>query len=83
MDNQRTSGEIGGRVDEGKTHTGSGVAEIAGLTNRKGFKAAQTPKAALEHSQEMAAHESPRTTELYDRTKQRLTQDLDRKYHRD
>jgi site-specific recombinase XerD len=30
---------------------------------------------ALEHAQEMAAHESPRTTNLYDRTKERLTQD--------
>ena len=29
---------------------------------------------ALEHAQEMAAHESPRTTKLYDRTKDRLTQ---------
>jgi hypothetical protein len=30
---------------------------------------------ALEHAQEMAAHDSPRTTKLYDRTKERLTQD--------
>ncbi len=30
---------------------------------------------ALEHAQEMAAHESPRTSKLYDRTKERLTQD--------
>jgi hypothetical protein len=30
---------------------------------------------ALEDAQEMAAHESPRTTKLYDRTKERLTQD--------
>ena len=29
---------------------------------------------SLEHAQEMAAHESPRTTKLYDRTKERLTQ---------
>jgi site-specific recombinase XerD len=29
---------------------------------------------ALEHAQEMAAHESPRTTKLYDRTRDRLTQ---------
>jgi integrase len=29
---------------------------------------------ALEHAQEMAAHESPRTTKLYDWTKERLTQ---------
>ena len=30
---------------------------------------------ALEHAQAMAAHESPRTTKLYDRTKERLTQE--------
>jgi integrase len=30
---------------------------------------------ALEHAQEMAAHESPRTTKLYDRRRERLTQD--------
>src|ERR1700728_149965 len=30
---------------------------------------------ALEHAQTMAAHESPRTSKLYDRTKERLTQD--------
>jgi site-specific recombinase XerD len=29
----------------------------------------------LEHAQAMAAHESPRTTKLYDRTQERLTQD--------
>ena len=29
----------------------------------------------LEKVQAMAAHESPRTTKLYDRTKERLTQD--------
>jgi site-specific recombinase XerD len=29
---------------------------------------------ALEHAQAMAEHESPRTTKLYDRTKERLTQ---------
>jgi integrase len=30
---------------------------------------------ALEHAQDMAAHESPRTTRLYDRTRERLTLD--------
>jgi integrase len=30
---------------------------------------------ALDHAQEMAAHESPRTTKLYDRTRERLTED--------
>src|SRR5260370_20555757 len=36
------------------------------------------PLAALEHAQEMAAHWSPRTTKLYDRTKERLTQEVER-----
>ena len=30
---------------------------------------------ALEHAQSMAADESPRTTKMYDRTEERLTQD--------
>ena len=30
---------------------------------------------ALEHAQAVAAHESPRTTKLYDRTTERLTPD--------
>jgi hypothetical protein len=30
---------------------------------------------ALEHAQSLAAHESPRTTKLCDRTKERLTRD--------
>jgi hypothetical protein len=30
---------------------------------------------SMEHAQDMAAHESPRTTKLYDRAKERLTQD--------
>jgi hypothetical protein len=34
-----------------------------------------TAARTLEHAQEMAAHESPRTTKLYDRTRERLTQD--------
>jgi hypothetical protein len=29
---------------------------------------------ALQHAQSMAAHESPHTTKLYDRTQERLTQ---------
>jgi hypothetical protein len=31
--------------------------------------------AGSRHAQSMAAHESPRTTKLYDRTQERLTQD--------
>ena len=30
-------------------------------------------EARLEHAQQMAAHESPRTTKLYDRTKDEIT----------
>jgi hypothetical protein len=30
---------------------------------------------ALEHAQEIAAHESPRTAKLYDRTREHLTRD--------
>jgi len=32
-------------------------------------------RSAFEHMQDMAAHESPRPTKLYDRTKERLTRD--------
>ncbi len=35
----------------------------------------EAPGGSLENAQAMAAHESPRTTKLYDRTKERLTQD--------
>jgi integrase len=40
-----------------------------------GITAYLTNGGTLEHAQSMAAHESPRTTKLYDRTKERLTQD--------
>jgi site-specific recombinase XerD len=36
---------------------------------------------ALEHAQSMAGHESPRTTKLYDRTRDRLTQDEVERIH--
>jgi hypothetical protein len=36
---------------------------------------ADLTKNTTEELAEMAAHESPRTTKLYDRTKERLTQD--------
>jgi integrase len=39
-----------------------------------GFTAYLGNGGTLEHAQAMAAHESPRTTKLYDRTKERLTQ---------
>jgi hypothetical protein len=45
------------------------------LTTDTGITAYLANGGALEHAQEMAAHESPRTTKLYDRTKERLTQD--------
>ncbi len=40
-----------------------------------GITAYLANRGALEHAQEMTAHESPRTTKLYVRTKERLTQD--------
>ena len=40
---------------------------------RPGSPAYTSNGGALEHAQEMAAHESPRTTKLYNRTKERLT----------
>ena len=42
---------------------------------RPGLPPISSNGGALEHAQAMAAHESPRTTKLYDRTKERLTQD--------
>jgi site-specific recombinase XerD len=52
------------------------AAEIGCHTFRAtGITAYLSNGGALEHAQEMAAHESPRTTKLYDRTKERLTQD--------
>ena len=39
---------------------------------RKALDRGVTLGGTLEHAQEMAAHESPRTTKLYDRTKERL-----------
>jgi len=43
--------------------------------NQPGITAYLANGGALEHAQEMAAHESPRTTKLYDRTRERHTQD--------
>ena len=40
-----------------------------------GITAYPSNGSVLEHAEEMAAHESPRTTKLYDRTKVRLTKD--------
>jgi site-specific recombinase XerD len=52
------------------------AAEIGCHTFRAtGITAYLSNGGALEHAQEMATHESPRTTKLYDRTKERLTQD--------
>jgi site-specific recombinase XerD len=57
--------------------TAAGIAaEIGCHTFRAtGITAYLSNGGALEHAQEMAAHESPRTTKLYDRTKERLAQD--------
>ena len=61
---QRRAAELGSNVKIG-CHTFRATGITAYLANG----------GALEHAQEMAAHESPRTTKLYDRTKERLTQD--------
>ena len=55
----------------------AGIAEAIGCHTFRatGITAYLANGGALEHAQEMAAHESPRTTKLYDRTKERLTQD--------
>jgi integrase len=55
----------------------AGMAEAIGCHTFRatGITAYLANGGALEHAQEMAAHESPRTTKLYDRTKERLTQD--------
>jgi site-specific recombinase XerD len=57
--------------------TAAGIAEAIGCHSFRatGITAYLSNGGALEHAQEMAAHESPRTTKLYDRTKERLTQD--------
>jgi integrase len=52
------------------------MAQIGNHTFRAtGITAYLSNGGALEHAQTMAAHESSRTTKLYDRTKERLTQD--------
>jgi integrase len=55
----------------------AGIAETIGCHtfHVTGITAYLANGGALEHAQEMAAHESPRTTKLYDRTRERLTQD--------
>ena len=50
------------------------LAPIGNIFRPTGITAYLANGGALEHAQEMAARE-PRTTKLYDRTKERLTQD--------
>jgi hypothetical protein len=45
------------------------------IENPTGINAYLSNGGVLEHAQSMAAPESPRTTKLYDRTQERLTQD--------
>ncbi len=56
---------------------GAGIAAPIGCHTFRatGITAYLANGGTLEHAQAMAAHESPRTTKLYDRTKERLTQD--------
>jgi integrase len=64
------------RMIRRRAKAGGIAAEIGCHTFRAtGITAYLAYGGALEHAQEMAAHESPRTTKLYDRTKERLTQD--------
>jgi integrase len=66
----------GGRMIRRRAAAAGIAAEIGCHTFRAtGITAYLSNGGALEHAQEMAAHESPRTTKLYDRTKERLTQD--------
>jgi integrase len=60
-----------------KRAAAAGIAEEIGCHTFRatGITAYLANGGALEHAQEMAAHESPRMTKLYDRTKERLTQD--------
>jgi site-specific recombinase XerD len=52
------------------------AAPIGNHTMRaSGITAYLTNGGTLEHAQEMTGHESPCTTKLYSRTKERLTQD--------
>jgi site-specific recombinase XerD len=55
----------------------AGIAEAIGYHTFRatGITAYLSNGGALEHAQEMAAHESPCKTKLYDRSKKRLTQD--------
>src|SRR5271154_3142984 len=55
-----------------KTTGAAGIAEEIGCHTFRatGITAYLANGGALEHAQEMAAHESPRTTKLYDRTKE-------------
>src|ERR1700730_10722052 len=61
----------------GRRAAAAGItAEIGGHTFRAtGITAYLANGGAGRHAQEMAAHETPRTPKLYDRTKERLTQD--------
>jgi site-specific recombinase XerD len=64
------------RMIRRRTTTAGITAQIGCHTFRAtGITAYLANGGALEHAQEMAAHESPRTTKLYDRTKDRLAQD--------
>jgi hypothetical protein len=57
----------------GSENDGTGVVYFA--VNQHGYGVPLTVLDWDEHAQAMAAHESPYTTKLYDRTKERLTQD--------
>jgi hypothetical protein len=73
------------KTPEGEIHPGRQISSrggMAGARNRRGCGHTGTvlsdqPRRSFRatEAQSMAAHESPRTTMLYDRTKERFTQD--------
>ena len=65
----------GGPMDLGAWLKQTGFERYEAAFRATGITAYLGNGRALEHAQSMAAHESPRTTKLYDRTKDRLTQD--------
>jgi hypothetical protein len=69
-------GSIGRLAHDPQAHVAAGIhAPIGNPFRATGITAYLANGGAIEHAQEMAAHESPRTTKLYDRTKERLTQE--------
>jgi hypothetical protein len=56
-------------------HLSSSEAELRGRIRATGITAYLENGGTLEHAQQIAAHESPRTTKLYDRTSDQVALD--------